>query len=455
MDPLERNIILTLKSGPMSANGIARRLGVDPTTVSRRLNSMQGSVIREGAGRSVRWHLIRTLPQLTHTSMLPIYRVNSDGTTDKIAHLYVVHPENAYLVEYFRPENNGKPEWDYYESLPWWLSDMRPQGFLGRSFAHELRRAGENVDTDPAKWSEDQVLSILANHPQNHVGNLLVGSNAYERWLESETLPIRSDEYAGAMAEAIARGEHFDSSAQGEQPKFAVRLAERECLVKFSGQVTQLSVDSVPSRWADLLLTESIAAQALNMVIPGLAAANRTFKVNQRTLLASQRFDRTLEGGRIGVISFASLDGEFVGQANQPWPVIADALYQQRVITEIALTHSKIAWAFGQLIANSDMHLGNLSVVNRGGRPYELAPIYDMLPMHYSPKTTGDLPSDPFHIRADPAVPRVYWELAYPAALQFWDLALEHSSISKHFKELAKQQHQVVKEFGATIRRMV
>ncbi|WP_126804336.1 HipA domain-containing protein [Aliidiomarina minuta] len=256
------------------------------------------------------------------------------------------------------------------------------------------------------------------------------------------------------MAEAIARGEHFDSSAQGEQPKFTARLNEGDCLVKFTGRVEQREIESVPGRWADLLHAEALAAGALNQAWPNMAAPNRSFEVSQRTLLASERFDRTPQGGRIGVISFASLDAEFLGRASENWPVIADGLHQQKVITEKAATQCKVAWAFGQLIANSDMHLGNVSALNMSGRPYELAPIYDMLPMHYSPKPTGDLPADAFQIHMDPAVSRVCWEQAYPAAILFWQRVLKHSAISEQFKTLARQQLQVVKEFEVVIRKM-
>ena len=189
-------------------------------------------------------------------------------------------------------------------------------------------------------------------------------------------------------------------------------------------------------------------------MISDVAAYNRAVNIDERTLLASRRFDRTSKGGRVGVISFASLDLEFVGQANGQWPDIADALYQQGVITEEAVTRCKVAWAFGQLIANSDMHLGNVSALNFDGRPYELAPVYDMLPMHYSPTSAGDLPSEPFNIRFHPNVPQICWQTAYAAAHDFWSRVIESSVISRHFKSLAEQQLEIVEDYAATIESM-
>lgn len=443
----------------MSSADIAAGLRVNATTVSRQLNQFGDRVIKSGAGRSTLWYLSRPLKALGDAHMLPIYRVDTAGSARKIAHLYLVFPANGYLVEYFRENatdgaSSKGVEWAYYESLPWWLTDMRPQGFLGRSFANLLRTRGENLNADPRTWSDDEILSVLARYPQDNIGNLLIGEEAYKQWLHSAQPVSMSAAEVAEIAEAIARGEHFGSSTQGEHPKLIACLAGTECIVKFSGQVTQTAVDTVANRWADLLHVEALSSTILNQAIPGMAAINRAFQVNERTFMASQRFDRTTLGGRLGVISLSSLDAEFVGKAEQPWPVIMQALANADIVTEQALVHSKIAWAFGQLIANSDMHLGNLSVLNVRGRPYDLAPIYDMLPMHFAPTSAGDLPTQPRNINLCLQVDRVHWELAHPLALALWQQVIEHPSISDHFKILARLQLSVVKDFAAVIQRM-
>ncbi|RAJ98458.1 type II toxin-antitoxin system HipA family toxin YjjJ [Aliidiomarina maris] len=459
MTDIAANILLTLRAGPMSAAEIAAGLRVNATTVSRQLNRLGQRVIKTGAGRSTRWYLPRPLAATQGLHMLPVYRVDLAGTVSKIAHLYAVYPAESYLVEYFREGNTDQQpetivEWTYFESLPWWLTDMRPQGFLGRSFANQLRAKGELIDADPRTWSEDQVLSVLAAYPQDSIGNLLVGEQAYQAWLlRSETLPM-SDSEAAERAESIARGEHFNSSAQGEQPKFTACRAGVECIVKFSGRVEHTAMDTVANRWADLLQVEALSSKVLNRSLPDIAADNRSFRENGRTFMASRRFDRTLPGGRVGVISLSSLDAEFVGQANQPWPVIMQALANSNVVTELALVHSKIVWAFGQLIANSDMHLGNLSVLNEVGRPYRLAPIYDMLPMHFAPTSAGDLPMQTRAIGLCSHVSKVHWELAYPMAIELWQQVVQHPGISEHFKVLAQRQLEVVQDFAAVIHRM-
>lgn len=451
MSNLVDNIISILRSGPQSAAAIGRRLGVVASTISRQLNQLGGQVLKAGSGPATQWYLRRTLPLVDALTVLPIYRIDEYGDAHHIGSLHIVYPSDSYVFEYFRvnqPNGRRNSEWIYHHSLPWWLTDMRPHGFLGRSFAKQLRSNGLAVDGDPNRWSEDTVLAVLVRFPQHHIGNLLVGTVAYENWLNAAPEASLTEAQAVQRAEAIANGEHFDSSAQGEQPKFVARIAEQDCLVKFSGQVSNREHDSVANRWADLLQTEAIAARVLNQWRPSFAAENYAFCQQNRTLLASLRFDRTSTGGRLGIISWTSLDLEFVGRAQEPWPVIADQLFQQRVITEQAQTAAKLAWAFGQLIANTDMHLGNISCLNRGGRPYDLAPIYDMLPMAFAPKSNGDLPCGVVPIVTHPSVPDIIWQSVIPLAHRFWNKVLASARISHHFKALAAAQLQALEQFN-------
>ena len=46
------------------------------------------------------------------------------------------------------------------------------------------------------------------------------------------------------------------------------------------------------------------------------------------------------------------------------------------------------------MIGNTDMHAGNLSFIAEQGRPYSLAPAYDMLPMGFAPGSSGSIPSN-------------------------------------------------------------
>jgi len=81
------------------------------------------------------------------------------------------------------------------------------------------------------------------------------------------------------------------------------------------------------------------------------------------------RFDRVCAMGRKAVVSLRALDAEFVGDANQPWPVVVKRLAALGVVTPEAADAAELLWAFGVLIGNTDMHAGNLSFVSDTGSP--------------------------------------------------------------------------------------
>lgn len=91
---------------------------------------------------------------------------------------------------------------------------------------------------------------------------------------------------------------------------------------------------------------------AMNRVKRNFSADNRSFTVGERTFLQSVRFDRCAAGaeryGRAGVVSFASLDLELVGDAGLAWPSLAVRLHQQNVISEQAMVDAAVARCIGR-----------------------------------------------------------------------------------------------------------
>ena len=124
-----------------------------------------------------------------------------------------------------------------------------------------------------------------------------------------------------------------------------------------------------------------------------------------------------LLGSRL--ISLAAFDAEFAGLATQPWPVITKSLVKQGVITPDAAEVAEVLWAFGALIGNSDMHNGNLSFVSEHGRPYALAPAYDMTPMSFAPTSSGRLPDAIHPITLHASVRNESWRRAQALATNY------------------------------------
>ena len=76
----------------------------------------------------------------------------------------------------------------------------------------------------------------------------------------------------------------------------------------------------------------------------------------------------------------------------QPWPVAASHLLGRGLLVAGQADQLGSTWEFGKLIANTDMHDGNASLIFSPTKPVRLAPIYDMLPMAYRPDGYGRIP---------------------------------------------------------------
>lgn len=87
---------------------------------------------------------------------------------------------------------------------------------------------------------------------------------------------------------------------------------------------------------------------------------------------------------------------------------------------------------FGLAIGNTDMHFGNISFFVKRNLPFELTPIYDMLPMYYAPKSDGTLQNEAFA-----SIPPTRESRAI--AKEFWQMAITNASISDSFKLIAQK----------------
>ncbi len=394
---------LHLAREPLTARQLVEKLRVSQPTVSRTLMTLRDEVVRIGAGRSIQYALRDTGRGVGE---IPIHRVTAEGTLQALGVLIPVRPDGFVMRQ-----EDGRTL--YSAALPWWLLDMCPQGYLGRAYAAR-HAAALGLPPKLDDWSDADMLRALLAHGDDVVGNLLLGDRARTRFLESPS-PVAVDPgsaYA-ALADAAERGDVPGSSAGGEQPKFTA-FTGRHVLVKF----TSSDVNPVSSRWRDLLAAEHIAAQVLRSAeIP--ASRSRLIDMHGRRFLEVERFDRVGLSGRRALHSLSALEAEFVGAATLPWPVLAARLARAGVITAQAAAGAEAVYAFGTLIGNSDMHNGNISFVSGQGRPYDLAPAYDMLPMGFAPSRGGSLPGSLPAPRLHSSISPDAWRRALPLAERF------------------------------------
>lgn len=376
---------LRLAAGPNTGTRMAKELGLSQPTVTRALTAMGGEVMKTGQKKGSRYFLRDTGRGFGD---VPVFRVDAEGKLKELGILSPVRPDGFVFTQVDGVQVHS-------DGLPWWLLDMRPQGYLGRAYA-VCHAAALGLPTTLKEWTDSHALRALLVHGHDLVGNLLLGTIAREKFMampEPIGLPHadKAASYAD-MAVAASQGESPGSSAVGEQPKFTAYAETDEgpkhVMVKFSEKLDS----PVSQRWRDLLLAEHWALTLLHQA--GVTAARSAVVDHDgQRFLEVTRFDRAGTLGRKAVVSLSALDAEFVGAAHQPWPVVAQRLAALGVVTPEAAEATEVLWAFGTLIGNTDMHGGNLSFVSEHGRPYNIAPAYDMTPMAFAPSSSGKLPS--------------------------------------------------------------
>lgn len=421
----------------VSAQSLADQLGISIPTLHRLLQEFEGRVIATGRARRTRYALRR--PLRGDPADLPVYEVDAAGRAERLTHLALVHPRGSCM-------NLGDTGWPvpdesrdgWWSGLPYPLYDMRPQGYMGRQFARAEHRH-LMVSANPDEWSDEDILHVLSRSGADVSGNLILGNPAYEQWLGTKVAPPEplkaralGRAYAGLAEQAIAAGV-AGSSAAGEFPKFSAlrELAGSvtpHVLVKFSGADTSPAV----RRWADLLVSEHLALESA-ATLPGIeSAASRVVVHGGRTFLEVERFDRHGLFGRSRLSSLTTLDAALVGDASTDWGRLAHRFAATGLLAADDVVRIEHLWWFGRLIANADMHTGNLSFRAHG--TLVLAPAYDMLPMLYAPLPGGEVPRRSF----EPPLPlppqRGAWGEACKAATLFWTRAARDMRISAGFR---------------------
>jgi hypothetical protein len=332
----------------------------------------------------------------------------------------------------------------WFDGLPYFLQDLRPDGFLGRQFARAHAQVLQLGD-DPRQWSDDDALYAISLLGADQSGNFIVGESAFRLWLEQIQQPHAPLEETQVLNAYIQRAQRamqdgdIGSSAAGEFPKFtALRMLNgvpSHVLVKFSG-----SDDSAGTqRWSDLLVCEHLAAQTLSTVPQLTAAQTSVLQAGNRTFLEAVRFDRHGSRGRSALCSWAAFNHCWFGLAGRPWTDGAARLLERGLIDHDAAHAITRLWHFGQLIGNTDMHDGNLSFrprMSAATSPLTLAPAYDMLPMLYAPQRGVELPPVSFVPRLPLPAEREAWRDAAAAAAQFWSQAADDARISLGFRAI-------------------
>ncbi len=454
-------------SARVPAKRVIDGLGISRPTLMRAVQAGGDQLIAMGQTRRRAYAARR--PLRGQWAPLPIFQINRQGEPSQIGRLHLAHGHGCWFEGLSGvawpgwPRDGADPAArdGWHEGLPYPLQDMRPDGFLGRAFA-QAHAAVLQVPEDPRDWSDDDTLHALSLLGADTVGDLIVGEAAYQRWAAQRLQDPAAELPAAAAADGTAwlqlahhamQAGHAGSSAAGEFPKFTAALRQadgqtRHVLVKFSG------LDDAPGsrRWADLLVCEHLALQALaGLGVP--AASSRMVQAGGRTFLEVDRFDRHGAHGRSPVCSWQAVGAALLGDTSGPWPEAGRRLQQLGLIAKDdtdSLRTLGLLWHFGRFIQNTDMHAGNLSFVPVNGH-FQVAPAYDMLPMRHAPVRGVELAPRAYEV----ALPQpASFDVARPAARAaqaFWERASEDARISESFRAICAANAQALQ----TLRRVM
>lgn len=407
-------------------------LGVSRATLSRLIAGAGEEVLSVGSARATRYARTRNVEGLGR--QVPVFRVGASG---------VVSPEGTLRFLW-----GSRIAWEgragdvrVFEGLPPALVDMSPQGFIGRRFPRrfpELRLPQRLED-----WTDDHRLVALARRGEDSVGNVIVGSESLERFLQPTPEVVGPDDYP-ALARASA-SERLGSSAGGERPKFGAYSGGRHVLVKYQ----PADGEGAARRWRDLLWCEWRALETV-AAAGRPAASARCLDRNGWRFLEVERFDRVAERGRLAVLSLAALNNEYLG-GPRTWTDAAPLLRRPplRLPQEDA---ERLRWldVFGQLIGNTDRHFGNVSFMERDDGTLRLAPAYDMLPMGLAPSGDAVVPRSPAPEPANGSTLDV-WLDAAGWAVRYWREVGANPELEAEVREYAQRSIEGIERLAAAV----
>lgn len=404
--------------------------GKSQPTVSRMLADLAPAVLTLGSARATRYGLGKSIHG--RPSQHRVWWTDEQGHRQDVGMLThlangQIHLQSARLGEYVG------------SSLPWFLTPLRAEGFLGRLAGRAMQGLG--IEEEPGRWDLETVLyAALQVHDAPGAITLGVRDGAAAGPVLPSVIGDASQVALDQCAAAIAHTLPAGSSAGGEQPKFLAHLeGSGPVIVKFSPPL----LTPGGQRWADLLLAEHLASE---MLADGKVPAAKTHfvRTNQRAYLVYERFDRTGAGGRRHVVSIGAVHSAFVQGTYRNWSETAAALEARRSLKAADADLVRTVAAFGRLIGNTDMHSGNLGLyvelagVRRGA--FALAPIYDMLPMRWRPDASRGGVDD-----YSPFTPDHHASgLATAMAEQFWTLLADDARASDALREVAQQMRRRV-----------
>ncbi len=444
----ETALALLEAQGVASSAQLQQASGKSQPTVSRLLAGLSArGVVALGQGRGARYALVK--PILGSLSgEQPIWRHDAHGAIERWGTLRWLAANHVHVAA------ASGAQWLVKDALPWFLTPLRLEGFLGRLQARSTHLAA-HLGADPQRWSVEQQLYAAASRMHDGPGAFTLGGAEGAPAL-ALAAPVPHDDAQrarayDATAADVAAHLPAGSSAGGEQAKFLVDLSQRHggqdhwcsLIVKFTPPLDT----PFGERWHDLLHAEALALQTLEEAGEPVPKT-RVLSSARRAYLEGVRFDRVGRHGRRHAVPLWAVHDAFYAGPKQHWVATCEALAAQRRLSPADVQRVRLWRGFGILIGNTDMHFGNLSLWadDPAAAQFELAPCYDMLPMAYRPEPArDDFGLTPLNLTRPVAFDSATWTQAAALAARCWERVAAHAPCSAPFRAVAAQNAERVR----------
>lgn len=187
-DPSRLTLLLQTR-GVLTGRNLTEELGISTPTMTRLIRRLGASVERIGAARNVRYALRRQVRNLG--SQWPLYRLDDGGRPRVWGELRAFHGGFRFVPTTSAPAwmERNYPE-GLFSGLPFFLQEVRPQGYLGRAIARDVAsRLGAPADL--RVWSDDDVLAYFLTDGGDLPGDLVVGDRALEHAIRAGKISAR------------------------------------------------------------------------------------------------------------------------------------------------------------------------------------------------------------------------------------------------------------------------
>ncbi|MBF0283974.1 MAG: HipA domain-containing protein [Magnetococcales bacterium] len=381
---------------------------------------------------------------------LQINRADRQGIITPVGSFHIDFPRKRFILELNSPilglYEAGIHELDH---LPPYIEDVRPQGFIGRLFADAL-----GLPTNPKMWTDAQVVRSFIDSRFNHPGNLFFStrSTILPSFVYSLVHPYHTGDEIISFNNIISSLSYVtaNSSAGGDQPKFLGHrwpLPRKDLPSEFSEQIIKYSPllysGPLAQRWHDLLRVEHLCLTISHQF--GLpAASTRLIESADRIFLEVTRFDRLpmtmyRPTCRIGMVSFWCVAVTLWGEADLDRLEVGERLHREGRLPLDDLETLRTRVALDALLANTDTHLWNYSLLEDEAGVWRLSPSYDLLPMALSPHGAElfDRPPPPrrsrFLAELRERLGEDHWSRGEAIAKEIWNRAREDANITSGF----------------------